>query len=138
MIEIPDWHHLPENPYNPHAWIIGNPSIGSNCWIGAFTVLDGSGGLTIGSFCDVSAGAQIYTHSTVERALSGGTKPIERAQTTIGSHVHVGAGAVVLMGCTIGDRVVVGAGAVLRQFTVVPDDSLVVGVPARIIPRPRA
>ena len=30
---------LPDNPYNPHAWIIGEPTIGEGCWIGAFTVI---------------------------------------------------------------------------------------------------
>ena len=65
------WHHLPANPYNPHAWFVGEPVIGEQCWIGAFTVIDGSGGLSIGRGCDISAGAQIYSHSTVRRALSG-------------------------------------------------------------------
>ena len=40
---------FPPNPYNPHAWIIGEPTIGEGTWIGAFTVIDGSGGLTIGA-----------------------------------------------------------------------------------------
>jgi len=134
MATPPDWHHLPPNPYNPHAWFVGEPDIGSGCWIGAFTVIDGSGGLTIGPGCDISAGAQIYTHSTVRRAISGHDLDIERAPTTIGANVHVGVSAVILMGCQIGDRCVIGAGAVVPQGTVVPDEALVVGVPARIIP----
>jgi acetyltransferase-like isoleucine patch superfamily enzyme len=130
----PAWHHLPANPYNPHAWILGEPTIGERCWIGAFTLLDGSGGLTVGRGCDISAGAQIYTHSTVRRVISEREAGIERAPTTIGDFVHVGAGAVILMGCTIGDHCVIGAGAVVPQFTVVPPWSVVVGVPARILP----
>ena len=59
------------NPYNPHAWIIGQPEIGEGTWIGAFTVIDGSGGLRIGRGCDVSCGVHIYTHSTVRRCVSG-------------------------------------------------------------------
>jgi acetyltransferase-like isoleucine patch superfamily enzyme len=128
----PEWHHLPDNPYNPHAWVLGDPVIGPQCWIGAFTVIDGSGGLTIGSGCDISAGAQIYTHSTVRRVVSGRKDPIERAPTSIGDRVHVGAGAVILMGCTIGDEVVIGAGCVVLEHTIVPSGSLVVGVPGRI------
>lgn len=126
----PEWHHLPPNPYNPHAWVVGTPEIGEGCWIGAFTVVDGSGGLTIGRGCDISAGAQIYTHSTVARVVSERARDIERAPTVIGDHVHIGAGAVVLMGCTIGDHSVIGAGAVVREFTTVPPWSVVVGVPA--------
>lgn len=129
-MSAPEWHHLPPNPYNPHAWVVGTPEIGEGCWIGAFTVVDGSGGLTIGRGCDISAGAQIYTHSTVARVLSARARDIERAPTVIGDHVHVGAGAVVLMGCTIGDHSVIGAGAVVREFTTVPPWSVVVGVPA--------
>ena len=130
----PDWHHLPDNPYNPHAWIVGEPTIGKGCWIGAFTVIDGSGGLEIGAGCDISAGAQIYTHSTVRRALTSGNADVERAPTTIGDNVHLGANAVVLMGCTIGDGAVIAAGAVVAQFTDVPAGAVAAGIPAKIRP----
>lgn len=126
-------HHLPQNPYNPHAWIVGTPVIGEDVWIGAFTVIDGSGGLTIGNGCDISSGAQIYSHSTVHRCVSERDAPIQRRPTRIGEWVHIGASAVVLMGADIGHHSVVGAGAVVKEDTVVPPYSLVVGVPARII-----
>ncbi|WP_448003824.1 acyltransferase [Agromyces bauzanensis] len=127
-------HGLPANPYNPHAWIVGEPDIGDDVWIGAFTVIDGSGGLTIGHGCDISAGAQIYTHSTVARCVSDRAAPIERAATRLGRNVHVGANAVVLMGSDIGDHSVVAAGAVVREHTSAPPYSVLVGVPARVIP----
>lgn len=130
----PAWHHLPPNPYNPHAWIVGAPEIGPGCWIGAFTVIDGSGELTIGEGCDISAGAQIYSHSTVRRVLTDGEAAIDRAPTRLGAHVHVGAGAIVLMGATVGDHCVIGAGAVVPQFAQVPPWSLVVGIPGRVVP----
>lgn len=132
--EFDQRHHIPPNPYNPHAWILGEPVIGDGVWIGAFTVIDGSGGLTIGRGCDISAGAQIYTHSTVERCVSDRASPVKRAETTIGANVHIGANAVVLMGANIGDHCVVGAGAVVKEGTVAPPYSVLVGVPARIIP----
>lgn len=132
--EFEQLHHLPANPYNPHAWILGDPEIGDDVWIGAFTVIDGSGGLTIGHGCNISAGAQIYSHSTVERCLSDRGMPIRRAPTTIGRNVHIGANAVVLMGSNIGDYCVIGAGAVVKEDTVAPAYSVLVGVPARVIP----
>ncbi len=98
-------------------------------------MIDGSGGLTIGEGCDISAGAQIYSHSTTKRVVSGRVIPVERAATTIGNRVHVGAGAVVLMGCTIGDDVIIGAGCVVREHSVIPTGSIVVGVPGRILER---
>lgn len=132
---VPPWHGFPVNHFNPHAWIIGDPRIGTGTWIGAFCVIDGSGGLTIGEGVDVSAGAQIYTHSTVKRATREGD--IERAHTVIGDHCHIGAGAIILMGCHIGAHSVVGAGAVVLEGTVAPPRSLIIGNPARVRPRGR-
>ncbi len=122
-------HSLPTNPYHPHAWIIGDPHIGAGTWIGAFTVIDGSGGLVIGAGCDVSCGAQIYTHSSVRRCLSGRRTEVERRSTRIGDHVFIGANAVVNMGVAIGDEAVVAAGAVVTKD--VAARTVVAGVPAR-------
>ena len=127
------WHGIPANAYNPHAWITGEPDIDENVWIGAFTVIDGSGGLTIGPGCDISAGVHIYTHSTAARCVSERARDIERAPTSIGSHVYIGANAVVLMGARIGHHSVVAAGAVVREHTVAPPYSLLRGVPAVVV-----
>ena len=125
---------LPANPYHPHAWFVGEPSIGEGCWIGAFCVLDGSGGLTIGKGCNLSAGTQIYTHSTAARCISEGKRPIERRPTMIGDFVYLGANSVVLMGSEIGDHSVVAAGAVVTEGTIAPPYSLLMGVPAKVVP----
>ena len=122
------------NPYNPHAWIIGKPEIGEGTWIGAFTVLDGSGGLRIGRGCDVSCGVHIYTHSTVRRCVSGrGYDQVDRQAVEVGDYVFIGANAVVMMGVSIGDRSVIAAGAVVSAD--VPAGTIVGGVPARPIGR---
>lgn len=125
---------LPSNDYHEHAWIVGEPTIGEGTWIGAFTVIDGSGGLTIGAGCDISAGVQVYTHSSARRCVSGRAwDTVERAPVTIGDRVFLGANAVVMMGVTIGDEAVVGAGAVVTSD--VPPRTVVAGVPARVVAR---
>ncbi len=121
---------LPPNPYHPLALVIGEPEIGPGTWIGPFTVIDGSGGLVIGAGCDISCGAQIYTHSTVARCVSGRRHDrVDRAPTRLGERVFVGANAVVLMGVTVGDGAVIGAGAVVTRD--VAPHTVVTGVPAR-------
>lgn len=123
---------LPPNLYHEQAWIIGEPTVGEGTWIGAFTVIDGSGGLDIGSGCDISAGVQIYTHSSAKRCVSGRRyTEVDRAPVRIGDRVFVGAGAVVMMGVTIGNESVVGAGAVVTSD--VPARTVVAGVPARVV-----
>jgi Acetyltransferase (isoleucine patch superfamily) len=130
----PSTSGLPANPYNPHAWIVGEPTIGPGTWIGAFTVIDGSGGLAIGCGCDISSGVQIYTHSTARRCVSGRTYGhIDRAPVYIGDQVFIGANATIMMGVRIGDSAVVAAGAVVTRD--VPARTVVAGVPARPISR---
>jgi acetyltransferase-like isoleucine patch superfamily enzyme len=127
-------HGLPPNRFNPHAWVTGDPTVGEGTWIGAFTVIDGSGGLTIGAGVDVSCGAQIYTHSTARRCVSGRQYPVvDRAPTVIGDRVFIGANATVLMGVSVGEGAVVGAGAVVTSD--VEPYTIVAGVPARRIGR---
>lgn len=125
---------IPANPYHEQAWIIGEPAIGEGTWIGAFTVIDGSGGLTIGDGCDIASGVHIYTHSSVLRCVSGREYPsVDRAPVTIGSRVFLGANAVVNMGVTIGDEAIIGAGAVVTKD--VAARTVVAGAPARVVGR---
>lgn len=125
---------IPVNKYNQHCWITGRPTIGDGCWIGAFTLIDGLGGLTIGKGCDISTGAQILSHSTMRRCVTERkVVAIDKAATVIEDHVFIGTNAVILMGCHIGHHSVIAAGTVLLEGTKVPPYSLVAGVPGRIV-----
>ena len=52
---------------------------------------------------------------------------------SIGSNTLVGMGAIVLNGARIGRNCIVGAGALVPQNMLVPDGSLVIGCPGRIV-----
>lgn len=125
---------LPPNPYNPFCWIAGEPEIGEGTWIGAFTLIDGLGGLKIGKGCNISSGAQVLSHSTARRCVTERKHPeVDKKPTELGDFVFIGANAVIQMGAKIGDHSIVGAGAVVLEDAVVPPYSLVVGVPARVV-----
>lgn len=111
------------------AHVFGNVSVGRDTWIGPFTVLDGSGGLAIGSNCTISSGAQIYSHDTVAWATSGGTAPYEYAVTRIGNNCYVGPNTVIAKGVTVGDGAVIGANSLVLGD--VPAGAKVGGSPAR-------
>lgn len=113
------------------ATLIGDVEIGDGTWIGPFTMLDGSGGLKIGSTCSISAGVQLVTHDTVRWALSGGKAAPQRSPTRIGDRCYVGSCAIVVRGVTVGDGCVIGAGAVVTRD--VPPGTVVSGTPARRI-----
>jgi len=133
-MEHPAAQKLPSNPYNPFCWIAGTPEIGADTWIGAFTLIDGLGGLKIGRGCNVSSGAQILSHSPVRRCVTGRKHPdVDRKPTEVGDFVFVGANAVIQMGAKIGHHSVIGAGAVVLEDAVIPPYSLVVGAPARVV-----
>lgn len=116
------------------ALVIGDVSVGEQTWIGPGVVLDGSGGLTIGSFCSISAGVQVYSHDTVQWAVSGGKAEPERAPTTIGDRCYIGPNVVIAKGVTIGDGCIVGAGAIVLDD--LPAGSKAAGVPAKAIGLP--
>ncbi|HLC41157.1 MAG TPA: aminotransferase class I/II-fold pyridoxal phosphate-dependent enzyme [Methylomirabilota bacterium] len=130
----PSSHGIPPNPYNPHCWIVGDPEIGEGTWIGAFTLIDGRGGLKIGKGCDISSGAHILTHSTARRCISERRHDrVDEAETIIEDFVFVGEHSTILMGCRVGHHSVVAAGSVVKEHTVVPPYSLVAGMPARVV-----
>lgn len=125
---------LPPNPHNPFAWVAGQPEIGEGTWIGAFTLIDGLGGLKIGKGCNISSGAQVLSHSTVRRCVTGRKYPeADYKRTEVGDFVFVGANAVIQMGAQVGDHCVIGAGAVVLEDAIIPPYSLVAGVPARVV-----
>jgi len=112
--------------------ILGDVTVGSDTWVGPHTVLDGSGGLVIGSHCSISAGVQIYTHDTVARSLSGGKEPVDHARTVIGSCCYIGPNSIIAKGVRIGDGVVIGANSLVLKD--VPEHSKAYGSPCRILP----
>jgi acetyltransferase-like isoleucine patch superfamily enzyme len=111
--------------------VLGNVKVGRHTWIGPSCVLDGSGGsLEIGDWCSISAGAQIYTHHTINRSISLGEKPVDYAPTQIGHGVYIGPNAIIQMGVTIGDRAIIGANSFVNRN--IPPDGKAFGSPARI------
>jgi acetyltransferase-like isoleucine patch superfamily enzyme len=111
--------------------VYGDVQVGEHTWIGPFTLLDGSGGLSIGDWCSISAGVQIYTHDTTKWALSLGEAPYVRRPTTVGDGCMIGPATVISAGVTIGARCLLGAHAYVNRD--IPPRSVAVGVPARVV-----
>ena len=113
------------------AYVFGDVHVGENTWIGPFTILDGTGGLSIGSYCSISAGVQIYTHDSVNWAVSGGDLNYEYLQTIIGNNCYIAPNCIISKGVTLGDKCIVGANSFVNKSF--PEGSKLAGNPAKII-----
>lgn len=111
--------------------VLGDVTVGRNTWIGPFVVLDGSGGLSIGSHCSISAGVQVYTHDTVDWALSGGQAEAVRTPTRIGDNCYIGPNTVIARGVTIGEGCAIGANSLVLHD--LPAGSKAFGTPCRVV-----
>jgi acetyltransferase-like isoleucine patch superfamily enzyme len=113
------------------TYIFGHVQVGENTWIGPLVMLDGTGGgIKVGDWCCISAGAHVYTHDTMRRSLTGGHAPADAGGVQIGDRSYIGSQTVIVPGVTVGEECVVGAGALVTRD--VPRRSIVVGVPARV------
>ena len=111
--------------------ILGDVSVGKNTWIGPNVILDGSGGLQIGDFVSISAGVQIYSHSSVAKSISLGGQEIKKESTRIGNGVYIGPNSVIEMGVDVGEGAVIGALSFVNQD--IPARKKAFGIPARIL-----
>jgi acetyltransferase-like isoleucine patch superfamily enzyme len=112
--------------------ILGTVRVGRHCWVGPFTILDGSEGvLTIGDHVDIGSGTHIYTHNTIERALTGGRAEVFRNATTIGSCCFIGPLSIIGPGTVLGDHCFVASGSYVEGRY--PAFSYIAGNPARVV-----
>ena len=113
------------------ATIFGDVKVGENTWVGPNVILDGSGGLVIGSNCSISAGVQIYTHDSVAWAISGGKEKYQCGKTEIGNNCYIGPNAIIQKGVSVGNGVIIGANSFVNKD--VPDFCKAYGLPVKIV-----
>ena len=106
-----------------------NLTLGDDVFINMGCTFQDAGGITIGDGTLIGHGSTVVT-------LDHDADPARRADmlpapVVIGRKVWLGAGVTVVPGVTIGDGAIVGAGAVVTRD--VPADTIVAGVPARIV-----
>ena len=107
-----------------HCSIASNVSFGSEPYL-----------ITLGDHVRLTENVRLITHDGglwVVRELKEEYKNSDLFKPiVIGNNVHIGVNSIIMPGVTIGNNVVVGCGAVVTKN--IPDNSIAVGCPARVI-----
>ncbi len=108
-----------------------NISIGKNFYMNhSCIILDGAK-VSFGDNALIGPQCGFYTaEHPLEASLRRKSIEMDRP-ITVGNDVWIGGGAKILAGVTIGDNCIIGAGAVVTRD--VPSNTVVAGVPARIV-----
>lgn len=95
-----------------------------------FTVLD-EAEVTIGDDCFIGPNVSIYTACHSTNPVERNTRQEWAEPVTIGDNCWIGGSVTILPGVTIGNNCTIGAGSVVTRN--IPDNSIAVGNPARVI-----
>lgn len=102
-------------------YLYGNVYWGTEPWL-----------ITIGNNVHITAGVKFLNHDGGTLVYRNQIPDLEITKPiTIGNDVYIGNNVMILPGVHIGNNVIIGAGAVVSKD--IPDNSVAVGVPARVI-----
>ena len=117
------------------AALIGDVTVGrdSSVWFGAVIRGDNEP-ITVGEGTSIQDNAVLHTEKghplTVGNNVTVGHGAIVHC-SSVGDNTLVGMGAILLDGAVIGKNCIIGAGAVVKERAVVPDGTMMVGIPAK-------
>ena len=116
--------------------IIGDVTIGRDSCVLYYTVIRGDEApIVIGEETNIQENCTVHVSHNKPVSIGNNVTFGHIAvfnSCTIGDRTLIGLGAVILVGALIGNDCIIGAGSLVTKNTVIPDDSLVLGSPAKI------
>jgi carbonic anhydrase/acetyltransferase-like protein (isoleucine patch superfamily) len=127
----------PEAYVSPRASLIGDIEVGPDSSIWEFAVLRADMNyIRIGKGTSIQDNATVHTTFTnptvIGDYVTAGHNCVIHA-CEIGDRTVVGMGSIVLDGSKVGNDCVIGAGSVVTNNTAIPDGSLVLGIPGKVV-----
>lgn len=121
----------------PGAHIIGNAELkeGASVWFNA-VIRGDMDKITLGENTNVQDGSVLHTDAGIPLVLGKGVTVGHKVMLhgcEIGDYSLIGINAVVLNGAKIGKFCIIGANALITENMEIPDYSLVVGAPGKVI-----
>ncbi|MBM3418627.1 MAG: transferase hexapeptide repeat family protein [Bacteroidetes bacterium] len=127
----------PSSFIHPQANVTGNVIIGKNVYIGPHATIRGDWGLIIiEDGCNVQESCTIHMFPGTTVHLKAGSHVGHGAVihgATLGKNCLIGMNSVIMDDVEIGDECIIGALSFLPANMVIPNRSLVVGNPAKVI-----
>jgi len=121
----------------PNATVVGDVRIGANVSIWWNAVLRGDNDpITIGENTNIQDGSILHTDIGVGLTIAANVTVGHMVMLhgcTIGEGSLVGIGAIILNHAVIGKECLIGAGALVAEGKRIPDRSLVIGSPGRVV-----
>lgn len=122
---------------HPLAYVVGDVTLGPRVSVWPYASIRGdSDVITIGDDTNVQDGCVIHCDDGVPchigKRVGIGHRAIVHG-AVVEDDVLIAMGAVLLNGVQVGSGSIIGAGAVVREGFVVPPNSLVLGVPGRLV-----
>src|SRR5689334_22577070 len=122
---------------HPTAVLLGDVTLGKRASVWPTAVLRGdSDSIVIGDDSNVQDGTVVHADNGIPTNIGNRVAIGHRAivhGSTIEDDCLIGMGAILLNGVHVGTGSIVGAGAVCREGMHIPANSLVVGVPGKVI-----
>ncbi|HRN52133.1 MAG TPA: gamma carbonic anhydrase family protein [Gemmatimonadaceae bacterium] len=122
---------------HPSATVVGDVTLGADASVWPGAVLRGDrDAIVIGAETNVQDGAVLHCDPGLPLRIGARVTIGHRAVVhgcTIEDGALIGIGAIVLNGAVVGAGALIAAGAVVGEGQVIPPDTLVVGVPARVL-----
>jgi carbonic anhydrase/acetyltransferase-like protein (isoleucine patch superfamily) len=122
----------------PNAAVLGNVILKdqSSVWFGATLRGDNPEPITVGARSNIQDGSVLHADEGVPLTIGEGVTVGHQAMLhgcTIGDNSLIGIGATVLNRAVIGKNCIIGAGALVTEGKHIPDGSLVVGAPGKVV-----
>lgn len=120
-----------------NAAVIGDVNIGEGTSIWYNAVIRGDiENITIGKYSNIQDNCTVHTETNIPTKIGDYTVVGHNAIVhgcTIGDNCLIGMGAIILNNAVIGDNCIIGAGAVITEGKEIPANSLVIGIPGKVI-----
>ena len=120
-----------KNSYHPLVWIVGEPEIGKDVYIGGMSEINAKDAkVIIGDNCDIASFVSINCADSHKKCI-GIMEKTERRDIIIENNVFVGSHCVIKGGAHIGHHSVVAAGTIVEGIDI-PSYSLIIGNPMKV------